>query len=116
MLEHALRQHLLGDGHGVDGGGELLGRQHVLQHVVAEVERRRRLPLRAVLEELVQVVPVALGVVVASLKVLPALERYGREGLLNSTCILLGRLLEFVRGLVLKKVDIRTVLDPALGN
>ena len=57
---HPLGEHLFGHSDRVDGGGELLGGQDVLEHVVAEVEAGGGLPLGAVLQELVQVFPVSL--------------------------------------------------------
>ncbi len=60
IVDNALGQHLLGDGDAVDGGRELLGREDVLEHVIAKVQRGGGLPLGAVLEELVEVLPVSL--------------------------------------------------------
>ncbi len=38
VVHDALGQHLLGDGDAVDGGRELLGREDVLENVVAKVQ------------------------------------------------------------------------------
>ena len=57
---HSLCRELLRHGDDIDGRRELPRSQDILQNVVAEVERAGGLPLGHVLEELVQVLPVAL--------------------------------------------------------
>ena len=65
--QHALGQQLLRHGHGVAVLGELVRGEDVLEDVVTEVKVRTRLPLRGVLEEISQIVPVTLKTVIVIL-------------------------------------------------
>ena len=59
--KHTLGYHFFADANAVNGSGEFLRPQNVLNDVIAKVKRVGRLPFSAIFKELIEILPVALG-------------------------------------------------------